>query len=239
VSHGADFNFKLSEPFCVIFIFTASLSEIEHEIDTRQIILSSLPRFHPRRPELLRALAQWRYNHFKISASRGQLDESIIHLTETLLLARTGSTPATARYLYSLANSLHFRWERFKQPDDIKYYVNYLRYLKEKRLQVDISHDFITSRLVRALEEQVVSQWRSDNVMENIKEMVILCLELLNSDNLLLAIDAFSALFHVMVERYNARREYQDQVIECFREANIRFPYSSELSFYLGRWNRG
>ena len=147
----------------------------------------------------------------------------------------TGFTPATAGSLYTLANLLRIRWDRFKQPDDIKYHVNYLRYLRDKRLQVDISHDFITSRLVGALEEQVVSQWRSDNVMENIKEMVILCLELLNCDNLVLAIDAFAALFHVMVDHYNARREFQDQVIECFREANIRFPYSPELSFYLGR----
>ncbi|KAH9957464.1 CHAT domain-containing protein [Lactifluus volemus] len=212
-----------------------SLSKIEHKIDTRQIVLSSLPRFHPRRAELLRSLAGWRYKHFKISASYGQLGQSIIHWTEALLLLRTGSTPATAPSLKALAKSLRIRWQRLKQPDDIKYYVNYLRYLRDQRLRVvNISHDVMTSRLVWALGEQVKSQSRSDNVMENIKEMVILCLGLLNSDNSRLATYAFSSLFIVVGNRHDARREFDDQVIECFREANIRFPYSPVLSDCLG-----
>ena len=134
-----------------------------------------------------------------------------------------------------LADFLRIRWERFKQPDDIKYCVNYLRYLRDQRLQlVNISHNVITQRLVWALREQVVSQTTSDNVMENIKEMLILCPELLNSDNPLLATDAFSALANVMARYYYVGREFLDQVIESFREANIRFPYSPK--FFCWSW---
>jgi hypothetical protein len=136
--------------------------------------------------------------------------------------------PPTAPSLFELANLLHLRWDRFKQPDDIKYCVNYLRHLRDQRpLLVDMSHDDITSELVWALGEQVKSQSRSDDVMENIKEMAVLCLEMLNSD------DAFIPLFEATVD---PRRESIciDQVIECFRQANIRFPYSPRLSHFLG-----
>jgi hypothetical protein len=156
--------------FCVtirmfIFIFTASLSEIDNQIDVCQIDLLSLPRFHPRRAELLISLAKWRYKHFKISASCGQLDQSILHLTENILLLRTGPMQATAPCLYMLAQFLHIHWKRFNQPDDIKNCVNYLRYLRDQWLQdVYISRDIITSDLVKALGEQVESQSRSDNV---------------------------------------------------------------------------
>jgi hypothetical protein len=157
----------------------------------------------------------------------------MLHLTETLLLPRTGSTPATTSSLYSLSIFLQIRWERLKQPDDINNYVNYFRYLRDQWLQViDISHDLITSSLAMALEGQVESRSTLDNIMENVKEMVILCRELLSSDDPLPATRAFSALSNVMEQCYDARREFLDQVIECLREANIRFPYSPDLSFF-------
>ncbi|KAH9962739.1 CHAT domain-containing protein [Lactifluus volemus] len=213
------------------------LSKIEEEIDTHQIVLSSLPRFHPRRAEFLKKLAMWRFEHFKISASRGQLDQSILHWTEIILLLRSGPTLATApSALRILAIRLRLRWQRFNQPDDIKNCVNYHRYLRDQRLQdVYTSHDIITSDLVRALGEQVESQSRSDNIMENIKEMMILCLELLNSDNLPLATGAFASLIEVIAKCHYARREFQDKGIECLREATIRFPSSRHLLYFLGR----
>jgi tetratricopeptide (TPR) repeat protein len=71
--------------------------------------------------------------------------------------------------------------------------------------------------------------------MENTKEMVTLCLELLNSDNLSPATGvAFLSLAKVTVNHHGARREFQDQVIECLREANIRFPFSPRLLHSLG-----
>jgi hypothetical protein len=39
----------------------------------------------------------------------------------------------------------------------------------------------------------------------------------------------------VMGTHHDARRELNDQVIECLREANIRFPYSARLALFLGR----
>jgi hypothetical protein len=39
----------------------------------------------------------------------------------------------------------------------------------------------------------------------------------------------------VMGTHHNARRELNDQAIECLREASIRFPYSARLALFLGR----
>ena len=71
MSRGADFNFKLSEPFSVSRMrmsdyssFTVSLSEIEQQIDPLQTARSSLPRFHLQRAKLFRPPAKLRCKHF-------------------------------------------------------------------------------------------------------------------------------------------------------------------------------
>jgi hypothetical protein len=111
----------------------------------------------------------------------------------------------TALILVVLAWSLRLRWDRFKQPDDIKYCVKYLRYLRDHQLRVlNISHN-IVSYLVLALTEQVKST--PDNVLENIKEMVIHCRELLNSDSLTSpSTDVFLASINAIHTPYNITR---------------------------------
>jgi hypothetical protein len=136
--------------------------------------------------------------------SHGQLDQSIFHWMEILLLPRTGSTPATALSLSVLANLLRIRGKRFNQLDNIKNCVNYLRYFRDQRLQVvNISHDVITSRLVRALGDQVESRPSSDNVMKNIN--VVLYLELLNSDNPQPATRTFFSLYKMQGENFTTK----------------------------------
>ncbi|KAH9962711.1 hypothetical protein BGW80DRAFT_1354056 [Lactifluus volemus] len=63
-----------------------------------------------------------------------------------------------------LAGLLRLRWDRSKQPDDIKYCVKYFRYLRDQPLQA-IHRDRVTSSLVLALAEQVESM--SDNYLTN------------------------------------------------------------------------
>jgi tetratricopeptide (TPR) repeat protein len=75
----------------------------------------------------------------------------------------------------------------------------------------------------------------SDIVVENIKEMTILCRELLNSDSSASPpILPFQALTNIITGGYGITGELLDQAIECLREANTCFPSSPQLSFMLG-----
>jgi hypothetical protein len=131
-----------------------------------------------------------------------------------------------------LAGLLRLRWDRSKQPDDIKYCVKYFRYLRDQPLQA-IHRDRVTSYLVLALAEQVESM--SDNVMENIKEMTTLCRELLDSDGSANPpIVPFQYLTSAFTADHDIPGELRDLVIECVREANTRLQGSPELSCMLG-----
>ncbi|KAH9965134.1 hypothetical protein BGW80DRAFT_1447903 [Lactifluus volemus] len=209
-----------------------SLSEIEHRIDIHQNILSSWPRFHPQRARELMCLAGLRSTHFRISASRNQLDQAILHLTEALLLpSRTGLVPNAALPLIPLTQVLYLRWSNFEQPDDIKYCIKYLRYLRGQQLQARQRKN-VTTFLVLALAGSEREGSMSNNVVENIKEMTILCREFLTSEGP--PVLPFEALTKVITAVYGIAGELLDQVIECLREANARFPSSPHLSFMLG-----
>jgi hypothetical protein len=142
--------------------------------------------------------------------------------------------PNTIQLLFLPASAL-LRATKFKQPDDDLYCIRYLRYLRDQPLQVfDVPHDHVTSFLVSALAVQV--ELKSDDVTEDIKEMVILCRELLNSD-----ISAcpptvpFNALGRAINIKCCITGEPRDQVIECLQETNIRLPYSHGAAAILDR----
>jgi CHAT domain-containing protein len=133
--------------------------------------------------------------------------------------------------LYVLACSLLYRWDKSKEPDDIKYCIKYFRFLRDQQFQT--VPERLTSRLVSALATQVESMLPAGNVTEYIEEMVILCHELLDSDSSESpqTVDlAASKLTKAVLSNYNFTREFRDQAIEFLREANIRFPKSSECS---------
>ncbi|KAH9965122.1 CHAT domain-containing protein [Lactifluus volemus] len=91
------------------------------------------------------------------------------------------------------------------------------------------------SWLVLALADSESAESMSDIVVENIKEMTILCRELLNSDSSTSPpILPFQALTNIINGGYGITGELQDQAIECLREANTCFPSSPQLSFMLG-----
>ncbi|KAH9962712.1 CHAT domain-containing protein [Lactifluus volemus] len=227
-------------PTMIHFVFgkmevdTSSISELEDVIYNHQTGLLSLPRFHPWRARLLESLAGWRYEHFQSSASHEQIDQSILHLSEALLLCpgtASGPTPNAAGLFFRLACSLHLRWTRFKQPGDIKACVKYFRYLRDQRHHVlDASPSEITLLLVLALSEQVESMPDPDKILENVEEMTILCRELFNSNSSRPLEYAFEALSAAFFACYVTTGEPPDQVIDFLREVNVRFPNSLEHS---------
>jgi hypothetical protein len=214
----------------------ASIHEIESSIYKHQNYLSSIPRFHPHRAHYLASLAYWRFEHHTLSDSHEQLENSILHLAEALLLSLRKARPTlkSIRIFFLLVYYLFRRSIKLEQPDDIKYSIEYCRHLRDERLErFGIPCDVVTSLLVSALGFRV--KLKSDDVMKNIEEMTILCSEFLHSD--ISASPPTELFMHLGRALHNTRGVkggLLEQVIECFREANIRFPGPIELCFLLG-----
>jgi tetratricopeptide (TPR) repeat protein len=190
-------------------------------------------------------LGRLRFIHYKTTNSYQQLDQSIHHLTEALVLPpKDDPDPDIALHILILAGSLYLRWSRSKQPDDIKSCIKYFRYLRGQQIQAH-QRNYATSSLVLALANSEPVESMSDIVVENIKEMTILCRELLNSvSSASPLISPFQALTTVISCGCGITGELQDHAIECLREAKTCFPSSPRLSFMLGyclaqRFGRG
>ena len=142
-------------------------------------------------------------------------------------------------FLFFLALALLKRSEEFKQPEDIKYAIEYLRHLRGLHLDAfDISRNDVTGSLIRALTTQVILG--AGDGTRNINEMVVLCRELLTrltsdpSEDFPIA--AFISL-HVAAEAECNRGQplpFLDEVIDCLRDTvKVCSPRSKAVLFAL------
>ncbi|KAH9970408.1 CHAT domain-containing protein [Lactifluus volemus] len=215
-----------------------SLPDIEGFISALEGIIPSLPRFGRRRAYDLISLSKWRFDHYDLSGSKEQLDKSILHLVEAQLLL----VKPSIQLFPGLVEVLFCRLVEFKQPDDVESCVKYLRYLRNQRCQLEvgvgISHEDVTLYLVRALDIRV--ELNTCDIKEDIKEMTILCRELLNSDISGRILEShlltLPKAFYKIVPNMLPVKEVVDPLIECFREANVRLPYSYHLSYSLAHF---
>ncbi|KAH9970413.1 CHAT domain-containing protein [Lactifluus volemus] len=218
-----------------------SLPDIEGTIFALESIIPSLPRFGRRRAYYLISLWKWRFYHYIQSGSKEQLDKSVLYLVEAQLLSVKPT--ATSILLFPvLVKVLFRRLVKFKQPDDVESCVKYLRYLRNQRCQLEVSvgipHEHVTLYLVRALDIRV--ELNICDIKEDIREMTILCRELLNSDIPGSALEShlltLPKAFYKIVPNMLPVKEVVDPLIECFREANVRLPYSYHLSYSLAHF---
>jgi tetratricopeptide (TPR) repeat protein len=184
-----------------------------------------------------------RLERYKLSQQKEDLSECIVHCTEAILLPRVSRDghhlENIFQLLFRLACALLERSETFEQPEDIKYSIEYLRYLRG--LPLDSfglrSRILLTKSLIRALGIQVELE-AGDGTL-NIKEMVVLCRELLTSNILAdFPISAFQSLNQAVNVEYDRGRPIRllDQVIECLRDAvKVCPPNSYDLSIALAR----
>ncbi|KAI0298175.1 CHAT domain-containing protein [Multifurca ochricompacta] len=215
-----------------------SLSQIDDDISRFKSILLPLPRSHPLRPSFLHSLAQAQLCRYTLSDQKEDLDNSILHFTEVLLLPHplTESDDDIVRILFHLTFALLRRSVEFKQSEDVTYSIEYLHYLRDQPLETSgIPHQQVTSFLVEALALQV--ELKSSNVIKSIEEMAILCHELLTLDNLTgFPTRAIITLARVAIEEFsllNIGKRPLGQVIECLREAHTRLPDLQRVSFAL------
>ncbi|KAH9978340.1 CHAT domain-containing protein, partial [Russula compacta] len=115
-----------------------------------------LPRPHPRRSKCLSTLANARLTRYKFSDDSEDLDKSISHSTEAILLPFDTPTdgPCITSTFFYLACALLFRSRKFEQPGDLKHVIKYLRYFRDQSLETSDSNRIKTC-LVWALSLQV------------------------------------------------------------------------------------
>ena len=218
---------------------TASLPEIDNRISRLHNTLLTLPRSDPLCLKYLSSLASARFARYKLSDENEDLDKSISHSTEAILLSfdpPIGSSQNIITTFSFLATLLSRRSQKLKQPDDLRLCIEYIRYLQDQSLESShVTHSHITTSLMQALADQV--RLESVDPMRNIREMATLCRELLTStsaDSEGFLIHAVKALIKAIEDRPLAFKQAPaDEVIECLREATRRVPDLEGLSFEL------
>ena len=173
-------------------------------------------------------------DRYILSNEGEDLDKLISHSTEAILLPfhtpiKLGSHVIGT--LFNLAFALHHRSHQLKQPGDVKHAITYLRYLQGQSLETSsIPRNGIKTFLMLALFVQV--NLESLHPMRDIGEMATLCRELLTSGvELIHTANALTGAICMTSVPY--RQPPPDEVIECLREARIRFPHLEEVCFAL------
>ncbi|KAH9020892.1 hypothetical protein EDB84DRAFT_1565513 [Lactarius hengduanensis] len=223
-----------------------SMQEIDSSIAGSQQLLSALPRFHPLRPACACILAKERLYRYTLSNQKGDLDQTVLHLTESILL-QTLSRPESGSniflFFFNLASALYLRANKYKQPEDAAYSAQYLRHLRDRPLAGArwlsgcATTPGVASAvaglgqegpgLVDALAIQV--ELEVGNMMQKIGEMADLCRELLTSESDVSegdTIRSVTLVFEAVLSKIRLRAPGQplDQVIECLRVARMHKP---------------
>ena len=165
-----------------------------------------------------------RFARYRQSHLKEDLDKSILHYTETIFLPPILAQPFlnVVQTLFHIAIALLRRSQEFELPEGIKYSVEYLRYLRRFPLDsFDIYRTLVTISLICALCTQV--RLGADDRTQDIKEMVVLCNELISSnkyeDVLTAAIRYLDEAVTTVESSHILPTEILDEVIACLRDA--------------------
>ncbi|KAN0134179.1 CHAT domain containing protein [Lactarius tabidus] len=208
-----------------------STTDIDNYIRAARKSLSLLNRSQSEYTTNVHILAMARFARYKQSNQKEDLDKSILHFTEAIFLppmSRTGPFLNFFQTLFRLAQALLERSEEFEQPEGVKYSSEYLQHLRRFPLDsFDVPRRDFTTSLIRALRTQV--RFGAGNGSRDIKEMVVLCNELLSSESSKSAVIP-TAAFSYLIEAANIEfnrglpTEMLDEVIECLRNAVKVYP---------------
>ncbi|KAI0298416.1 hypothetical protein B0F90DRAFT_1918443 [Multifurca ochricompacta] len=207
-----------------------SIMELDQMITSYQCALSWTPRSHPTYTACIHLLAKSQFIRYELSEQREDLDKSIVHYTEAIFLP-----PSSRLYLnvvqvfFQLVLSLLHRSEKFKQPEDAKCAVEYLRYLRELPLKTfEVPHEFATHHLFGRWVFKL--SWKRGT--GDIEEMLILCQELLTCTAQQTIQPGHSPCSPISC-KYCQEKKVQplDGIIQCFRDALKIFPPGSHMRF--------
>ena len=214
-----------------------TIPEVEGGIFKDSRRLESLPRSDPGRPTLLSSLAALRYQRRQFLGLKSDIDMAITHLTEAVLLSSTQAHGIVVK-LFLLATVLHSRFTYYRQPDDIKSSIKYLRFLRinfHSLETFDIPHPMgdLSSNLSRALAAGL--KVTPGEALQISEELVAILPELVTpiilTKHRKVAIEVFSHSVGEMFRREDTR-PIADQAIQMLREATALNP-SLEVAFAL------
>ena len=203
---------------------TGSIDDIDRNITFLQKLLPLYPRSHSEYINCIYNLAEVRWARYQLSQAKQDFDKSIVHCTEAIFLppvSRDGPHLNNVfQLLFHLASALLERSEEFEQHEGIEYSILYLRYLRGLPLDpFDLSRNDVTASLIQALASQI--ELDAGDMTRNIKEMVVLCRELLASNISADFPEGAFLSFEKIAEAASDRGipiELLDEVIECLRD---------------------
>ena len=215
---------------------TGCLLDIDNDISLLQNGLLTFPRPHLLRSSCLFALADKRFKRYILSRESEDLDKTISHSTEAILLPFHTQSILTPYHeaILLLANALIYRSQTFKQSCDLEYAIKYIHYIQDQSLEISSDkRNQIKGLLVWALAIQLSLE--SIDPTRNIEEMATLCHELLRpgvEESLLyVTIQGFADGIRGTTVAFG--QPPPDNAIECLREARIRLPNLKKISFVL------
>ncbi|KAH9047523.1 CHAT domain-containing protein [Lactarius deliciosus] len=210
-----------------------SITDLDDQMAAVQSLVSQLPRSHSYRIHGVNALAKLRFVRYKQSQQKEDIDKSILYFTEAILLPPVSLDRHSiniVELLFNLALDLLLRSEKFEQPEDVKYSIVYLRYLRGVPLDsIDPPKHAVTTLLIRALGVQV--NLEAGDGRQDVNEMVDLCREFLGPN---ISADfpatAFQRLGEAIMVEHSRGRSVQtlDKAVECLRDAARLCPPGSE-----------
>ncbi|KAH9059484.1 hypothetical protein EDB87DRAFT_1822603 [Lactarius vividus] len=212
------------------------IAALDSDIAFLQKSLALYPRSHWKRIPCVHNLVTLRWERYRLSGEKEDLDKSILHCTEAIFLPPISQATLSCdvvRPLYNLALVLLERSEKFEQLHGIEYSIKYLRYLRELPLDsFDLSRNVVTNSLILALAIQVKSE--AGNETQNIKEMVVLCRELISDLSAGIPVAALMYLGGAVNAEFNRERNIQPlyEVIECLRDAVVMCPPGSHIVLF-------
>ena len=203
--------------------------------------MESLPRSDPDRAFYIQNLARAKITRHGLWGQQDDLEGSILCFTEAIFFPRSwGSFPPylnIAQEFYELTGAVMRRAIEFRQPNDVKCCVVYLRYLHGQcHGALDDPQFIITALLVYVMEIQV--ELELEDVDQDIEQMADLCDELLNSDTskdfLTPFVGSFTrALLVPLREPFKGQIPFE-KVIGCLRKVTVHLPDFHEASLILG-----
>ena len=175
------------------------------------------------------SLGSKRYDRYTLSNQREDLDKFIVHLTESILLSPLSwlqHGPIIVTSLYSLACALLLRSNASKRPEDVICATKYLSHLRDQPHKISTASLYeVTKILVDALALQI--ELEAGDAMQNIREMVVLSRELLETSEFDVdATQLILLIYSVVLPKISIAVPDQplDELIEFSRVARKRRP---------------
>ncbi|KAH9974857.1 CHAT domain-containing protein [Russula compacta] len=205
-----------------------SIEQVDRRISMLEYRLALSPPSNPTLHVGFMILAGARGRRYTLSQDKEDIEKSILHYAKGILLPFPPSDrPHMAYALFGLATALILRSKHLGQLEDIKFSVQYFRYLRSSHIRIpNLTHETLSQVLVAALADQV--KLEAGTATPNIGEMVVLCHELLAEDALIGSSRSTVAALTMAVWEEHCRGEHVeplDQVVEYLREVRkVRSP---------------